>query len=214
MSDDPTDCPLPCDDELVCQARTDREAFGLLFDRYYPRVLSYCLRRLGDRPAAEDVTSEVFLSVAGHMRAFGGRTETDFRRWLFRIATNAVRAHLRQTLRRRAIWQKAAESGQLGSSIADEGDAVGASAADASAADWNEVAAAIASLDERQQTIVALRFFAGLSHDEIAGVVDSTPGAVRTALSRALARLREQLAAADEQPATGKPRAVDERSDR
>ncbi len=108
MSDEVTDRQTADDDLLVLRARTDREAFGTLFDRYYPRVLGYCLRRLGDRAVAEDLTSEVFLSVATHLAGFLGRTESDFRRWLFRIATNAVRAHLRQSLRRQEIWDAAA----------------------------------------------------------------------------------------------------------
>ena len=47
--------------------------------------------------------------------------------------------------------------------------------------------------DERDQSIVMLRFFADFSCDEIAAVVDATPGAVRTALSRALSRLRDKF---------------------
>ena len=48
-------------------------------------------------------------------------------------------------------------------------------------------------LDERDQTIVSLRFFADCSYQEIADVVDTTAGAVRTALSRALGRLRDRF---------------------
>jgi RNA polymerase sigma-70 factor (ECF subfamily) len=52
---------------------------------------------------------------------------------------------------------------------------------------------AILELDEREQTIVALRFFAGCSYEEIADVVGISSGAARTALSRALALVREKL---------------------
>ncbi len=173
---------------MVLRAKTDRAAFGALFDRYYPRVARYCLRRLPDRSIAEDVTSEVFLQVASHIGAFAGRTETDFRRWLFRIATNAVAAHLRQTWRRAELWQTAAQSGQF-----DRTAAVHPADAEHDRLDWPAVHAAIGQLDERAQAIVTLRFFAGCSHEEIADVVDATVGAVRTALARALARLREEL---------------------
>src|SRR5258708_5043481 len=98
------------DDDLVVRARTDRTAFSLLYDRYYPSVARYCRRRLFDRTIAEDVVSEVFLKVASHIREFAGRTEADFRRWLYRIATNAVSAHLRQSLRRQELWDAAAQN--------------------------------------------------------------------------------------------------------
>lgn len=185
MDNDTSDRPSPPDDdELVGRARTDWAAFGCLFDRYYARVLRYCLRRLPHRAAAEDVTSQVFLQAAAHVREFPGRREVDFRRWLFRIATNGVAAELRQAGRRRELLESAARAGRLERTSAVAPDA----------ADWEAIRIALAELNEREQTIVSLRFFAGLSHEEIAGVVESTPGAVRTALSRALARLRETLA--------------------
>jgi RNA polymerase sigma-70 factor (ECF subfamily) len=170
-------------DELVARAGTDRAAFGALFDRYYPRVVRYCLRRLPDRGSAEDVTSEVFLRVASHLREFAGRTESDFRRWLFRIATNGVNAHLRQTLRRRRLWTQAAQCGRFE-------DRNASPSTDYDRLDWPTAYAALRELDERDQAIVSLRFFADCSYDDIADIVGTSAGAVRTALSRAIAKLR------------------------
>lgn len=185
MHDEPRDCePARADDDLVVRARTDRASLGLLYDRYYPRVVHYCLRRLFDRSLAEDVTSEVFLHVAAHVHDFAGSTESDFRGWLFRIATNAVNAHLRQTRRRSELWQAAAVRGNLTKqTVAHDFDRL----------DWPVVYQAICELDEREQAIVMLRFFGECSYEEIAAVVESTPGAVRTALSRALAGIRGRL---------------------
>jgi RNA polymerase sigma-70 factor (ECF subfamily) len=175
---------IMADDDLVRRAKSDRAALGLLYDRYHPVITRYCLRRLFDRTLAEDVVSEVFLTVAAKLPSFPGRTETDFRRWLFRIASNAVNAYLRQVRRRRELWEAAARrvaGEQHTSSSADE------------ALDWPVVYQAILELDERDQTILMLRFFADCSHEEIAAVVDATPGAVRTALSRTLSRLRQRF---------------------
>jgi RNA polymerase sigma-70 factor, ECF subfamily len=175
-------------DDLVVRAKTDRAAFGLLYERYYPQVAKYCLRRLLVRSVTEDVLSDVFLQVASHLPTFSGRTDTDFRRWLFRIATNAINAHLRQSHHRQEMWVQAARSGRLNSN----GDSRPVSAED-DTRNWPAVYQALMELDERDQTIVMLRFFSDCSHEEIASVVDATPGAVRTALSRILARLREKF---------------------
>jgi len=137
------------------------------------------------------VVSEVFLLVASHLREFTGRTETDFRRWLFRIATNAVSAHLRQTLRRQELWEAAARSRHWDRS----GDSH-SSPAEQDRLDWPTVYQALLELDERDQSIVMLRFFGGCSHEEIATIVNATAGAVRTALSRTLSRLREKFSPA------------------
>lgn len=178
----------PADDELVVRARTDRTAFSLLYDRYYEGVAQYCRRRLFDRTIAEDVVSDVFLQVASHIRGFAGRTETDFRRWLFRIATNAVSAHLRQTLHRKELWEAAARNRHW-----DRSGRMDSSHTQSDVLDWPAVYQALLELDERDQTIVMLRFFGGCSHEEIATIVNATAGAVRTALSRTLCRLREKF---------------------
>jgi RNA polymerase sigma-70 factor (ECF subfamily) len=134
------------------------------------------------------VTSEVFLRVASSLREFPGRTETDFRRWLFRIATNSVLAHLRLSRRRRELWDAAARSRQ-GKPFGESSD----SPAIFEKSDWPTIYQALLELEERDQTIISLRFFADCSHEEIADVVDATAGAVRTALSRILSRLRERF---------------------
>jgi RNA polymerase sigma-70 factor (ECF subfamily) len=179
--------PMPDDDDLVVRARTDRAAFGLLYDRYHPAVTRYCVRRLLDRDRAEDVVSDIFLTLAAKLRDFPGRTETEFRRWLFRIATNAVNAYLRQSRRRHELWQTAARRQR------ERGTDSDASPHRWEKLDWPAVYQAVLELDERAQTIVMLRFFGGLSHDEIADVLEDTPGAVRTTLCRTLARLRERF---------------------
>lgn len=189
MSDDlPESDNRTSEDGLAARIGTDRAAFAALYDRYYPRVLKYCLRRLFDRDTAEDVTSEVFLSVASHVRGFTGRTETDFRRWVFRIATNAVNAHLRKSLRRKTLWNMEARNAHL-----IQHAEFHLSSVEQPALDWPVVYQALLGLEERDQSIIALRFFAELSHEEISDVVQMAPGAVRTALSRALQRLREKL---------------------
>ncbi len=183
------------DADLVVRAKTDRAAFGVLYDQFQPLVARYCLRRLFDRTVAEDVVADVFLTVAANLRSFPGRTESDFRCWLFRIATNAVNAHLRQTRRRRELLEAAARSRHLA-----QAESHSAAATEWEALDWSAVYQALLALDERDQTIVMLRFFAGSSYEEIADVVDSTPGAVRTALSRTLARLRAEFTADNPAP--------------
>ena len=176
------------DDDLVVRARSDRSAFATLYDRYYAGVLRYCRRRLFVREAAEDLTADVFLRIATHLSTFAGTTEMDFRRWLFRIASNEANAQLRQTRRRRELWAAAARDRRFSASAA------ASSAAALDLLDWPEVYQAILELEARDQTILTLRFFADLSHDDIADVVGSSAAAVRTALCRILERFRNRFA--------------------
>ena len=99
-------------DELVVRAKVHREAFGLLYDRSFPLLHRYCYRRLLDSAADDDVSSEVLLQVAHAIARFPGRTEDEFRRWVYRIATNAINAHLRQTIRRGDLLRRAVDLGR------------------------------------------------------------------------------------------------------
>ena len=172
--------------DLVVRARSDREALGRLYDVYYPRILRYCLRRLFVRSVAEDVTSDVFLRVAAKMPDFGGATEEDFRRWLYRIATNEANAHIRRAKRRKILLESAARQSMLAG-------ASGRNQSDADALDWPTLYQAILDLGVREQTIIVLRFFEHMPHEQIARVLSVRPTTVRVALSRALEKLRPKL---------------------
>ena len=153
-------------DPLIVRARTDREAFGRLYDEYYPGILRYCLRRLFVRAVAEDVTSEVFLKIAFQMPRFQGRTQEDFRRWLYRIATNEINAYLRKSRRRQDLLEKAVQQKTIDAERSND------LAEDAyEPLDWPVVYEAMLRLKPREQSIVSLRFFEGLSHEEIVDLV-------------------------------------------
>jgi RNA polymerase sigma-70 factor (ECF subfamily) len=175
-------------DDLVVLARTDRDAFGRLFDLYYANVLRYCQRRLFVRAVAEDVTSQVFLNVATRMPNFSGTTQDDFIRWLFRIATNEINAHVRRTKRRERLLEAAARAKRL--CVAGQ---THMSNAEFEALDWPTLYEAIMSLKPREQSMIALRFFEQMSHAQIADVLQQRPVTVRVALSRAMQKLRRIL---------------------
>jgi RNA polymerase sigma-70 factor (ECF subfamily) len=160
---------------------------GQLFDHVYPLIFAYSVRRLLERAVAEDVTSQVFLKVAASVRDFSGTCVEDFRRWLFRIATNEINAHLRQSLRRRQLLEAAARMRAIPAEIATPVVAPDVSI------DWEMLYQALGELPAREQTLISLRFFAGLKHEQIGEVLELKPGNVRVALSRALHKLRDRL---------------------
>jgi RNA polymerase sigma-70 factor (ECF subfamily) len=167
---------------LIERARDDRTAFVRLYRSHYDAVFRYCVHRLFERTKAEDVTSEVFLKVVENIRSFKGN-EHQFRCWLYRVATNAVNNHLRKTARRNRLLKVARE--QTHSHVAD---------CDESADKMAVLREAVFTLRPRYQTIITLRFFENLKLTEIAEVLGSSPGTVRSQLTRALAKLRKVLA--------------------
>lgn len=171
-------------DQLVVRSRTQREAFGELYDLTYPPVFRYCLRRTANRGFAEEVSSAVFLSVAEKIKGFGGSTYVDFRRWVFTIATNEINAHYRKSIRRKDLLEQAARSGRLQAEPNQQPDAE---------VDSDILQAALMQLSERAQTIITLRFFSELPYEDIGKILNTSAGAVRTAASRAIEKIRSEL---------------------
>ena len=74
---------------LVEAAQQDRARFGDVYERYFELVYGYVARRVRDRAATEDLTSEVFRKALAHIDRFKW-TGAPFGAWLLRIASNVI----------------------------------------------------------------------------------------------------------------------------
>ena len=173
---------------LIRRACSDPDAFAELYLLHYTDVFYYCVRRLFDRHSAEDVTSTVFFKVMHNLGSFDGRA-TDFRSWLFRIATNSVNDHLRSTKRRADAMEKAVINTRVKSVFVIDSDE-----------ELLEKKAllkqALLSLKPKYQTVITLRFFENMKLTEIAACLEKKPSTVRSWLQRANVKLRKKLDAA------------------
>jgi RNA polymerase sigma-70 factor (ECF subfamily) len=170
-------------DDIVLRARTEAEALGQLYELYYERIFRFCVHRLFSKETAEDVTSMIFLEVARRIRHFGGRTEQDFRNWLYAIAANQANAYIRKTSRRKRLLVEAA--GSMTNSAKSTGNA--------SEPDWPRLYAAILKLKPEHQTIITLRFFENMDFEQIAKILNAREATLRVTLHRILGKLREHL---------------------
>jgi len=154
------------------------------YERHGSEVYRYVRFQLASADVAEDVTSETFL------KAFQAADRFDparggVRTWLFRIAQNTLRDHLRRARIRRHL------------PIGGMRDLV----SDAPSAEervlWEEQVSrlldAVASLSGADAQIISLRFGSGLDTAAVAEVLGIRESAVRTRLWRALARLRDRI---------------------
>jgi RNA polymerase sigma-70 factor (ECF subfamily) len=185
-ADNPT---VVVDDAVIVRAVLDgdRDAFRLLVDRELPAVVRTAARILDDVPEAEDVAQEAFVIAYRSLATW--RADGPFGAWLSRIA---VRLAVRRAVRRRAVpWTQPGH-------VDDDDEPL--LAARAQGADPEHLAVrgeqardvrrAVAALDEPYREVVALRFFAERSLDEIAMITGRPLGTVKTHLRRGLIRLR------------------------
>jgi len=188
------------DDRTIVDAvlAGDRNAFRILVDREGPAVVASCARILGDRAEAEDMAQEAFVIAYRSLGTW--RADGAFGAWLSRIAVRlAVR---RAQSRRQVAWLDplAAEADQPNQDryrTMDVSDAVDPAHTLLRTERDAQIRAAVASLDEPYREVVALRFFAERSLQEIADATDRPLGTVKTHLHRGLARLRRALEEAD-----------------
>jgi RNA polymerase sigma factor (sigma-70 family) len=152
-----------------------------LYRQYLPRILNYVRMRVEGESLAQDLTAEVFERAVSRQHTL--RRPEAFGAWLFRIARNVVAGHYRQ--RRPSV------------SLDQAGDLVAADPSPPEVVIRHEELArmreALATLSEREQEIIRLRFAGGLGNQEVAKVLRLRPGHVAVLLYRALRKLRAQL---------------------
>jgi len=177
--------PPPEDDPaLVERIRAgDGEALRAIVERYQGRIFALIYGIVRDRHEVEDVAQEVFLKVFTKIRTFDARSR--FYTWLYRVAANAAKDHVKKRSRRPAV------------ALEDEETLCGRDAGpEAHAADRElrqAVRNAIAGLPPRYREVLALRELEGLSYSEIARVMRLSIGTVESRLHRARARLKRRL---------------------
>lgn len=169
---------------LLKKARSDPRAFAKVYRSLYDPVFRYCVHRLFDRHAAEDVTSAVFLNVLRSFGQFRG-DQGNLQAWVFRIANNCINTHLRKNIRRLRWFRRASRDLVKQPSNDLPQDEISER--------MNTIKKKILSLKPREQTVLTLRFFEKMKFEEIAKILDCTPATARSLQSRTLKKLEKRL---------------------
>jgi RNA polymerase sigma-70 factor, ECF subfamily len=174
---------------LIEAAQRDPARFADLYERNFERVYAYVARRLTDRGAVQDVTSEVFHQALANLDRFEWRG-VPFVVWLLRIAANAIADH----------WRRVSREQQL----ADE-DAPESFPVDPANIEQVERRALlfrlVRTLPFDQQRVIEMRFAEEKPIREVAQELGRSEGSVKQLQFRAIQSLRAQLQA----PPEGKP---------
>lgn len=187
--------------ELVARSqRGDRDAFNRLVERHQAGAYAVALRMLGDADAAADVTQDAFFSA---YRAIGSFKGASFRAWLYRIVSNGCYDYWRAQKRRPATSLEAALESEHDEEQGHGGDAHLPQALVDATADPERLAlraetieqiqVALLRLPAEQRLAVILSDIQGLSYDEIARVMETSLGTVKSRIARGRGHLRDLL---------------------
>lgn len=173
---------------------TERDgALGQLYDRHHGRVLNVAWRVTGRRADAEDVVQEVFLGL--HRSIAGFRGQATFTSWLYRVTVNRAIDGLRRQARRPAVRMPAGDPRTDASVTVGPKQSPDPVASGAGKDRDRLVRQALDTLSPKLRAVVALRYFEGLSYEELAEVLDCSLGTVKSRIFRAHAALTDALAA-------------------
>jgi RNA polymerase sigma-70 factor, ECF subfamily len=175
------------DDRPIRAKNGDLNAFNELVVEYQSLVYNLCYRMLGQTQAAEDATQEAFVSAWRSMAGFRGVV---FRPWLLRIAANLCRDELRRRGRRpSASLDSALEAGVP--EPPDDDPAPDESAVSSELR--GRLQAALQQLPEDQRTALILCDIEGLDYSEIASVMKTSLGTVKSRIARGRLKMRELM---------------------
>lgn len=172
---------------LLCDGQD--QALAELVGRYQNDVFRFCLHYVKDVEVAKEQSQETFLRVFKARERFD--TSRRFKPWMLCIARNLC---LNELKRKKTVLMETLEE-YVSSAREDSGELLKAPADGADEFMMSEerrvaLMAVLDTLPDDAREIVVLRYFEQMSAREIAEVVDSTEGAVRTRLHRSLKQMR------------------------
>ena len=160
----------------------DVDRMGLLFERHHRALFGFVYHMLGGQAAAsEDLVQNVFYRMLKYRHTYTGAGE--FRTWMYHLARNVLADH-RQKNRHAAHHTDAATLADHlgGGRPADEGLE--------HAQDVAQLHQALARLSPENREVLVLSRFQELKYGEIARVLNTTEGAVKVRVHRALNELK------------------------
>lgn len=168
----------------------DAFAFGEIYDAYYGRIYGFVLNRLKHVETAKDITSEIFFQVVKNLSKYQYKKGKSFKSWLFSIAVAQVnnyfrkRSKLLQTTLDECPEILAPEQTQADYQLVEKeknkelGDLI------------SKLQNHVASLNEKHQTIISLRYYSHLTIPEIAQIMNMKEGTIKSHIHRAIKKLQ------------------------
>ncbi len=176
------------DQELARAYQAGREeAFVALIDRYKIELFHFLIRFVGNRAAAEDIFQEAFLQIHLSIDSFDG--ERPFKPWLFTIAANKARDHLRRVQRKGGQTTTTLDDGsEQGRSVLDLMDSeIPLPDARATQEETRQrVQEIVAQLPEHLREILMLAYFHQIPYKDIARELGIPLGTVKSRLHAAV----------------------------
>ncbi|MEH6681284.1 MAG: RNA polymerase sigma factor [Sediminicola sp.] len=155
-------------------ARGNLDGLKLLFERHHMHVFNFLYKMTGDRMLSEDIAQDVFYKIMKYRTSYNNGK---FVSWLFTIARNSLNTHFRNQRH---------TDGDM-----DQLNEVQLQEPEGREEEFSHLHRALSKLEASDRELLLLNRFQEIKYAELAEMTGSTPGAIKTKVSRALGKLRE-----------------------
>jgi RNA polymerase sigma-70 factor (ECF subfamily) len=179
------------DEELIAEAQNDNEvAFNLLVGRYKDPLTNFVYRFVGDLDDCEDIVQETFIRVYRSRKSY--KPVARFSTWVYTIATNLAKSHLRRKKLRKIIsFSRSKEEPEPIYDLPDENARTDAMLE--SSFREERIQKALDALPVKYREIEVLRDIQELTYEEIVAITGLPMGTVKSRINRARALLQDML---------------------
>ena len=168
--------------ETVQKAAKDPRQFQILYDRYFSAIFNYIYRKIDDEDITADLSSQTFLKAMKNLKKYEFRG-VPFSAWLYRIASNEVNKHYRQTNKKLVFSFEEYEFENLIEQNSEKDDEL----------DIDYIIRQMHKMSESDIEILELRFFESKCFAEIAYILEITEANAKMSTYRAIDKLRKLL---------------------
>jgi RNA polymerase sigma-70 factor, ECF subfamily len=170
------------DAELMLRvAAGDQRAFAALFDRYQQSICRFAFRFVGEKARAEELAQDIFVKLFQSAKSY--RPSAKFKTYLFRVATNHCLNEVRRTEYRVSAPMEQANDSEHAEPAAADGARPDQALEGAELE--RAVAAALASMSDRERAAFSLCRFEGMAYRDIAFALSASEAAVKSLIHRA-----------------------------
>lgn len=151
----------------------DLDLLKVLFERHHVHVFNFLYKMCGDKMLSEDLTQEVFYKLMKYRTSYNNG---NFTSWMFTIARNSLKTNFRRGKDHHESIETVAYKLVTEQKDTDE--------------TYTHLQTALSRLSATDRELIILNRFQEIKYQEIAEIIGSTPGAVKTKVSRAIQKLK------------------------
>lgn len=168
------------DKELVTRAqRGEKDAFGLLYQKYFQKIYRYCKINLRSEELAKDVTQESFVRAYKKLKTFKTDGQWSIQAFLFAIARNLIIDHSRK---KKETGLEEAENIEGAIDLYEDYDRQ---------ENIQKIRIVLSKLEEVDRQIVLLRYFEEMPSGEVAKILGIKDGALRVRTFRVMQKVKD-----------------------